>query len=130
MKREPKRLTPGISERTHECSRRRLLEIRQLFLRSFESCRSPDAAALNSLKADVLAHVDAALERLEHGTYGLCQGCGEAIAEARLQAVPHATLCSACERQQEQQVCTAWCFRGSKYTGDAGRRAGWTAEHR
>ena len=116
MKRESERRAQGITEETHARSRRRLLESRQLFLQSVESCRSPDAAALDSLKADVLAHVHAALERLEHGTYGICQNCGEAIAEARLQARPHATLCSACERQHEQQFCTPWGFRGNKCT--------------
>ena len=45
---------------------------------------------------DELALVRAALQRLDHGTYGKCTRCGEAIANARLQAVPYAAACSAC----------------------------------
>lgn len=38
----------------------------------------------------------AALERIENGTYGACDSCGEAIGEARLHAVPEATRCLGC----------------------------------
>ncbi|HWI44036.1 MAG TPA: TraR/DksA C4-type zinc finger protein [Nocardioides sp.] len=43
-----------------------------------------------------LAEVDAALERLDAGTYGVCERCGEAIAEGRLEARPTARLCIRC----------------------------------
>ncbi len=38
----------------------------------------------------------AALERIENGTYGTCDSCGDAIDEARLRAVPEATRCLNC----------------------------------
>lgn len=40
----------------------------------------------------------AALERIENGTYGTCEACGEPIAEARLRAMPEATRCLGCAR--------------------------------
>ncbi len=40
----------------------------------------------------------AALERIENGTYGACDACGEAISEARLKAIPEATRCLGCAR--------------------------------
>lgn len=40
--------------------------------------------------------VDAALRRLEEGTYGICASCGLPIPAARLEARPAATLCVAC----------------------------------
>ena len=43
-----------------------------------------------------LAEVDAALARLAVGTYGVCQGCGEPIDPARLEARPGARECIAC----------------------------------
>ncbi|MCY1664232.1 TraR/DksA family transcriptional regulator [Rhizobium sp. SL86] len=43
-----------------------------------------------------LVAIEAALERIAHGTYGLCGKCGEPIARERLDAVPHAALCAAC----------------------------------
>jgi RNA polymerase-binding transcription factor DksA len=36
---------------------------------------------------------------MEEGTYGWCQGCGEAIATDRLEAVPHTRLCASCARE-------------------------------
>ncbi len=38
-----------------------------------------------------------ALERLEKGTYGICEECGEPIAPARLQAMPEVTTCVRCQ---------------------------------
>jgi RNA polymerase-binding transcription factor DksA len=40
--------------------------------------------------------IDAAFGRIESGEYGICIRCGEAIAEARLDLVPHAPLCRNC----------------------------------
>ncbi|MDO5768719.1 MAG: TraR/DksA C4-type zinc finger protein [Psychrobacter sp.] len=40
-----------------------------------------------------LGHVQHALSRLDNGTYGECEVCGEDIEEKRLQALPYATLC-------------------------------------
>ena len=41
----------------------------------------------------LLDAIDAALVRIEDGSYGLCTACGRPISEARLEAVPYATLC-------------------------------------
>ena len=43
-----------------------------------------------------------ALDRIERGTYGICQECGEAISERRLMARPVATLCIDCKDWQEK----------------------------
>src|SRR5579859_3905775 len=45
----------------------------------------------------LLTLVNNALQRLENGTYGLCQQCGEAIAPKRLEALPWAERCVSCE---------------------------------
>ncbi len=42
-----------------------------------------------------------ALQRIEDGSYGLCLHCGEAIAHARLEARPEATLCVDCQQKSE-----------------------------
>jgi len=44
-----------------------------------------------------------ALERLEDGTYGVCESCGNAIGKLRLQAAPRATLCLTCKTKQERR---------------------------
>ena len=40
--------------------------------------------------------IQAALERIENGTYGGCANCGETIGQARLEAIPEATRCVNC----------------------------------
>jgi RNA polymerase-binding protein DksA len=41
----------------------------------------------------ILGEIDAALDRIEKGTYGICAVCGRPIGEERLEAVPYAKLC-------------------------------------
>ena len=49
----------------------------------------------------VLADIDAALKRIDEGTYGICTSCGKPIAVERLEALPWATLCIDCKRNRE-----------------------------
>ena len=42
---------------------------------------------------DTLAQVNAALQRLDEGKYGICARCGKIIPPRRLEAIPYATLC-------------------------------------
>lgn len=58
--------------------------------------------ALMEMKSATLAKIDDALQRLEHGRYGVCAECGREIAEARLAAVPFASLCRDCQEEQER----------------------------
>lgn len=44
-----------------------------------------------------------ALERLEDGSYGICESCGNPIGKLRLQAYPRATLCMSCKSKQERR---------------------------
>ena len=50
----------------------------------------------------VLAAIDAALARIETGTYGICERCGKPIAPERLEARPWAALCIDCQRTAER----------------------------
>jgi DnaK suppressor protein len=51
---------------------------------------------------NLLRAIDQALERIETGTYGKCERCGQQIAEERLEAIPHATRCIDCQRLVEK----------------------------
>ena len=51
---------------------------------------------------DLLAAIDAALARIEEGTYGICTKCGRPISEDRLEALPWASLCIDDARAQER----------------------------
>lgn len=44
-----------------------------------------------------------ALGRLDDGTYGECEQCGNPVGKLRLQAFPRATLCVACKQRQERR---------------------------
>jgi RNA polymerase-binding transcription factor DksA len=45
-----------------------------------------------------LREIEAALDRLAHGSYGACTGCGEALPPARLEVLPQLALCPDCQR--------------------------------
>ena len=51
---------------------------------------------------EVLAALDAALGRLEAGTFGICARCGAEIGVDRLRAMPYTTLCIDCKRKEER----------------------------
>ncbi len=52
---------------------------------------------------DLLLQVERALGRLDGGTYGRCESCGDAIPKPRLQAFPRATLCVRCKQREERR---------------------------
>lgn len=57
-----------------------------------------------SLRDNALRQLDAidrALERIDQGTYGICEECGSPIPEARLEAFPSATTCIRCQEARE-----------------------------
>ncbi|ADJ25439.1 transcriptional regulator, TraR/DksA family [Dehalogenimonas lykanthroporepellens BL-DC-9] len=56
--------------------------------------------ALEKRVLDQIADVETAIAKLEKGTYGKCEKCGQPIAPARLEALPYARLCIACKSKQ------------------------------
>lgn len=52
---------------------------------------------------EAVADIDAALMRIERGSYGICVGCGLSIPEARLEARPQAARCIACQTHLERR---------------------------
>ncbi|GGL84866.1 DNA-binding protein [Streptomyces fumigatiscleroticus] len=59
--------------------------------------------ALAANAREMLDQTERALERLDAGTYGLCENCGNPIGKARMQAFPRATLCVECKQKQERR---------------------------
>jgi len=51
-----------------------------------------------------LAQIDKALQLIEEGDYGKCEECGDPISVERLRALPFATTCVACKRDQERKA--------------------------
>jgi len=52
---------------------------------------------------ELLVQNERALQRLNDGTYGICERCGKPIGKLRLQAFPRATLCVACKQLEERR---------------------------
>lgn len=50
----------------------------------------------------LVAKVKDAIERIENGTYGECETCGENISEKRLEARPVTTFCIECKTEEEE----------------------------
>jgi RNA polymerase-binding protein DksA len=108
--------------------RRELLDLRERFLRAAQDIVEGDTddGELSNAAGDHLAdhasvildrevddsleenaeqlvrEIDAALGRIDEGTYGTCGRCGRQIPEERLAAVPYATLCVDCKRIEER----------------------------
>jgi DnaK suppressor protein len=51
----------------------------------------------------LIGKIKEALERIELGTYGICEDCGEEISTERLKARPVTTLCIDCKKTQETE---------------------------
>lgn len=52
---------------------------------------------------DLLDQNRRALLRMDNGTYGVCENCGNPIGKLRLQAAPRATLCMPCKTKEERR---------------------------
>src|SRR5206468_6740827 len=48
----------------------------------------------------ILEQINAALERVEDGSFGRCRGCGTAISDERLNALPYTTICAQCAKAE------------------------------
>lgn len=48
-----------------------------------------------------LRNIDTALEKMDDGSYGVCEICSKKINKDRLKAVPYAKLCIDCQREEE-----------------------------
>ena len=51
----------------------------------------------------LLEQTEKALARIDAGSYGMCESCGEPIGKARLMAFPRAVLCVTCKQREERR---------------------------
>ncbi len=65
---------------------------------AFDQARTVSLHRGHEIRLQAVRH---ALQRIEAGTYGTCERCGEEIDFARLKAVPDAGLCMACQTMAE-----------------------------
>jgi DnaK suppressor protein len=58
---------------------------------------------LRGREQKLLKKIDEAIARIDGGTYGVCESCGEQISIKRLEARPVTTLCIECKTRQEEE---------------------------
>ena len=92
-----------------EADRRfRVAQLDDLETAAADAVRLADAARLQVIlmltaAADrALAEASAALDRIEHGTYGACESCREPIPLERLEVLPSSRRCTPCEYRREE----------------------------
>jgi DnaK suppressor protein len=61
------------------------------------------AVQMKNRERGILLQIDEALRRIDNGSYGECQNCGDEIAEARMRAFPFTTLCVDCKAEIEAE---------------------------
>ena len=57
--------------------------------------------SIADIRRKQLTSLDEAMGKLEQGTYGVCERCGEEIGEKRLEVMPFATRCIPCQEEAE-----------------------------
>lgn len=70
---------------------------------ALDSVQDEISSQLAEVESRELARIEYALERMRNGQYGVCEGCGNGIPMARLNALPYATYCIVCQREAERQ---------------------------
>ena len=58
---------------------------------------------LRGREKSYLAKIDKAIDRIENGSFGICEECGEAISAKRLEARLETTFCIRCKEDQERE---------------------------
>lgn len=58
---------------------------------------------LKGRERQLLKKIDEAIEKIDNGTYGICEACGEEINIKRLEARPVTTMCIECKTEQEEE---------------------------
>ncbi|MCX7414040.1 MAG: TraR/DksA family transcriptional regulator [Planctomycetia bacterium] len=69
---------------------------------ALDSTQDEISSQLAEVESRELASIENALERIRSGQYGTCEYCGCKIPLARLNALPYATMCIACQREVER----------------------------
>lgn len=98
---ERNRLREGLQLKTSERSDKKGNAYGKRGEASLGSSEFEKGLALAQRTREQLAEVERALEKLDSGTYGMCDSCGKPISPDRLKAIPQTNLCLDCKAKQE-----------------------------
>ncbi len=92
----------GIAEDTLS----RMSESKDSFPDPVDRALSESSSSIELRKRDrerkLIQKIKTALKKMEEGTYGICESCGEYITHQRLKVRPEAVLCISCKEEQER----------------------------
>lgn len=92
----------SLNDSSEACAPVELDQTRQGRLSRMDAMQQQAMAQANLSNSRLrLAAIEAALRRIDDGSYGECRECGEPISVARLDARPEARLCIGCESAAE-----------------------------
>ena len=72
-----------------------------------DSAQDELSSQLVEVESRELGSIEDALQRIREGSFGDCEVCGKPIPVARLQAIPHTTMCINCARAEERRPRSA-----------------------
>ena len=101
------RSLPGIRAELDQQRRLRIDQLKELTVDAAEAVTAADGPRLQithilvATAESALDEIDAALQRLEDGSYGICERCVEPIRWERLETLPMSRLCTTCQHVAE-----------------------------
>ncbi len=98
-----KELNRELNERVNQGSELKLSLGSDLGDLSTLSLESDLSVSLATRYSNMLKQIDQALERVEEGSYGLCEDCGEKIDHRRLKILPFSPYCVSCQTRMEKE---------------------------
>jgi RNA polymerase-binding transcription factor len=78
----------------------------------------------SSQRRTVLRLIEAALKRIDNGSFGVCIACGDGIQSQRLEALPWTQFCLRCQGELEEEISSSVSTKTSIPATDIWRRAG------
>ena len=92
----------GIAEDTLS----RMSEGKEAFPDPVDRALSESSSSIELKKRDrerkLIQKIKTALKKIEEGSYGICESCGEYVTHERLKVRPEAVLCISCKEEQER----------------------------
>lgn len=82
--------------------------------RALDTFERETAYQIAEIESEAVDQINEAIDRIEAGTYGVCEMCGDPIPAARLKALPSATLCVQCKGREEQSQAHGQVAGGSR----------------
>jgi DnaK suppressor protein len=100
---EKNRILSDVSAKIRQESSQEQREIGDIYDIASDERERELSLMLGDRERKKLAEIDLALERINEGTYGVCEECGEPVGEKRLEVLPFTRVCVDCQSRIERE---------------------------